>query len=76
MMFWVVLDVCILPKIWAVLSSSQKQGQEKQVFTKNNCHSSVREHTMLTTRPGGRNLLETSDRLVGRPGCYQLLAEG
>lgn len=49
MMFWIVLDVCILPKIWAVLSSSQKQGQEKQVFTKNNFHSSVREHTMLTT---------------------------
>lgn len=36
MIFWVVWDVCILPKFWAALSSSQKQGQEKQVFTKNN----------------------------------------
>lgn len=75
-MFQIVLNVCILPKFWAVLSSSQKQSQEKQVYTKNNCHSSVREHTMLTTHPGGRSPLETSDRPLELPGCYQLFAEG
>lgn len=36
----------------------------------------MREHTMLTTRPEGRSLLGTSDRLLGLPGCYQLFAEG